>query len=274
MTDIVSEVLPAEGDRSLKPLLERLWVRLLLKTTTLGLILLAWELYSKHVSPILAPGPGRVFDAARAMISSGEIFTATGQSLRVFAIGYIMASVAGVIVGVIYGRVRLFSVATEHVFNALYVTPQIALLPLMIIWFGLGNTAKIALIFLVSFFPVMFNTADGMRQVSRGFVEVARSYGASEMQLLREVTFPSILPSVMTGLRLGAGRGLTGMVVAEIFTAISGLGGIIVTSGNTLHTDRLIVPIFVLGIIGMTVIQGGFYLEKKLVGWKQTERAF
>jgi len=265
----------AAGDlQTRKPALDRFWVRFSLKMGVLGLILLAWHLYSGHVSPILMPSPSRVFEAGREMVRSGEIFTASGESLRIFAIGYALAVGSGVVIGVLFGRVRLFAVSTEHVFNALYVTPQIALLPLLIVWFGLGTTSKIAIIFLVSYFPIMFNTADGMRQVSRGYVEVARSYGASEVQLLREVTLPSIFPYVMTGLRLGAGRGLTGMVVAEIFTAISGLGGIIVTSGNTLQTAKLFVPIFVLGIIGMIVIQGGTYLENKLVAWKQTERAF
>lgn len=271
---VTDETASRPGARRAKPLLDRFWVRLTLKALTVGLLLLAWQLYSQHVSPIIFPGPARVFDAAREMVRSGEIFTATAASLKVFALGYAIAIGSGVLLGILFGRVRLFAVSTEHVFNALYVTPQIALLPLLIVWFGLGFTAKVSLVFLVSFFPIMFNTADGVRQVSRGYVEVARSYGASELQLLREVTLPSIFPYVMTGLRLGAGRGLTGMVVAEIFTAISGLGGIIVKSGNTLQTDKLFVPIFVLGLIGMVVIQGGSYLENRLVAWKRTERAF
>lgn len=257
-----------------KQLLDRIWVRAGLKLATLGLILLGWQLYSASVSPIIMPSPQEVWTASVDMVKSGEIFSATAISLKAFVVGYGLAVAGGISIGILFGRVRVFTVSTSHVFNALYVTPQIAFLPLIIVWFGLDFAPKVAIIFLVSFFPIMFNTADGVQQISRGYVEVARSYGAGEFQMLREVMLPSILPFMMTGLRLGAGRGLTGMIVAEYFTAINGLGGIIVKSGNTLQTAKVFVPIFMLGIIGTLIIQGGRMLENQLVAWKQSERAF
>lgn len=258
-----------------KPLSSRRSVRLVLQLGVLLLLLVAWQLYSATVSPIILPSVGAIWDAALQMAVSGELWSATLASLEVFVIGFAMAIVAGIVIGIAVGRSHWVSAASEHVLTAIYVTPQIALLPLIIVWFGLEMEAKIVLVFLVSVFPIMFNTRDGIAQISAQHVDVARSYGASETFVLREVMIPSFMPYVMTGIRLGAGRGLTGMVVGEMFTGISGLGGIIVAAGNTLETAKAFAPIFVLAAIGLVVIEGGKWLETHVfVKWKNTERAF
>lgn len=257
------------------PLSSRRSVRLIVQISVLLLLLVAWQLYSAIVSPIILPSPAAVWNAGVEMAISGELWSATLASLKVFAIGFGLAIVVGLVLGVAIGRSRWFSAGTEHILTAVYVTPQIALLPLIIVWFGLGLGAKVAIVFLVSVFPIMFNAKDGVAQISANYVDVARSYGASETAVLREVMIPSITPHVMTGMRLSAGRGLTGMVVGEMFTGISGLGGIIVAAGNTLQTAKTFAPIFVLAVIGLIVIQGGKWLETNvLVKWKNTERAF
>jgi len=257
-----------------KSLLDRRLARLGIRVAAVAVLVLAWQLASQNTSQLLLPSPNSVWRAGVAMVKSGELARAIGQSLQALAIGYLSAILVGLIVGILVGRFRFVNVATTHILNAFYVTPQLAFLPLVILWFGLGFQAKIVIIFLVSVFPVLFNTADGMGQVSSHHVEVARSYGANEIRVLREVTMPSILPSVMTGVRLAAGRALTGMIVAEFFTSISGLGGILVTAGNQLDTARVFVPIFVLAVLGVAIIQGGRAVENRLVGWKKTEKAF
>ena len=192
-----------------------------------------------------------------------------------FVIGFGLSNIVGIVLGIAVGRSRWLSAGTEHILTIIYVTPQIALLPIIIVWFGLGMGAKVTIVFLVGLFPIIFNTRDGVARISAHHVEVARSYGASEAAVLWEVMIPSIAPHMMTGIRQGAGRGLTGMVVGEMFTGISGLGGIIVTAGNTLQTAKAFAPIFVLAAIGLVVIEGGRWLETNVfVKWKNTERAF
>jgi ABC-type nitrate/sulfonate/bicarbonate transport system permease component len=258
-----------------KPLSSRRSVRFAVQISVLLLLLVAWQFYSTTVSPIILPGLPAVWNAGKEIAISGELWAATLASLEVFAIGFGLAIIVGVVLGIAVGRSRWFSAGTEHILTVVYVTPQIALLPIIIVWFGLGLEAKVVLVFLVSMFPIMFNARDGVAQISAHHVEVARSYGASEAAVLREVMIPSIAPYVMTGIRQGAGRGLTGMVVGEMFTGISGLGGIIVAAGNTLQTAKAFAPIFVLAAIGLVVIEGGKWLETHVfVRWKNTERAF
>jgi ABC-type nitrate/sulfonate/bicarbonate transport system permease component len=250
-------------------------VRFMVQIGVVVLLLVAWQLYSATVSPIILPSLDAVWTAGKAMAVSGELLSATVASLTVFAIGFGLAIIVGVVLGVAVGRSRWFSAGVEHILTIVYVTPQIALLPVIIVWFGLGMEAKIVLVFLVSVFPIIFNARDGVAQISANHVDVARSYGASETTVLREVMIPSIAPYVMTGIRQGAGRGLTGMIVGEMFTGISGLGGIIVAAGNTLQTAKAFAPIFVLAAIGLVVIEGGKWLETHVfVKWKNTERAF
>ena len=258
-----------------KPLVSRRGARLIVQIGVVVLLLTGWQMYSTTVSPIILPGLPAIWDAGKAMVVSGELWSATLASLKVFAIGFGLSIIVGSVLGIAVGRSRWFSASTEHILTVIYVTPQIALLPIIIVWFGLGVQAKVALVFLVSVFPILFNARDGVAQISAHHVEVARSYGASEAAVLWEVMIPSIAPHLMTGIRQGAGRGLTGMVVGEMFTGISGLGGIVVSAGNTLQTAKAFAPIFVLAAIGLVVIEGGKWLETHVfVKWKNTERAF
>ena len=142
-----------------------------------------------------------------------------------------------------------------------HATPNVALIPLLILWFGLGLLSKIVIIFLAGFFPIIVNTYAGVRNVGRGLVEVALAEGASEAQVFTKIVVPASLPFITTGVRLAMGRAVVAMVVAELFTALSGLGGAIMNYGNAFKTDKLFVIIIVLALLGVG-------LTESVRGWK------
>jgi NitT/TauT family transport system permease protein len=141
------------------------------------------------------------------------------------------------------------------------------------LWFGLGTTAKIVIVFLAAFFPVVVTTQGGVKNVSATWVEVIRAEGGNEWDIMSKVIVPASLPFVMAGIRLGVGRAVVGMVVAEMFTAVAGLGGAIILYSNNFSTDRLFVIIVILSTLGVSLTESLKLLEKQLARWKVSERA-
>jgi NitT/TauT family transport system permease protein len=141
------------------------------------------------------------------------------------------------------------------------------------LWFGLDFKAKVFIIFLAGFFPIIVNTYAGVRNVGRSVVDVALVEGASEAQIFTKIVVPAALPFIMTGIRLAMGRAIVGMVVAEMFTAADGLGGAVVAYGNAFATAKLFVIIIALAILGITLTEAVKMLERYTAPWKETERA-
>ena len=135
----------------------------------------------------------------------------------------------------------------------LYSTPTVALVPLIVLWVGFESTAKIVILFLFAFFPLVINTYQGVKNVDPRLLEVGRAFRCSERQLWTNIVLPAALPFIVTGLRLAVGRGLIGMVLADLYTAISGIGYLIVRSASTYRVDKMFVPIVVLGVLGITL---------------------
>lgn len=235
--------------------------------------LAVWEWFGRSVDPIFASYPSAIVAAVPEMISSGRLPTAMLESLQALSIGLSLAVVLGTIVGLLMGRYRLVDQLLDTQISALYSTPNVALIPLLILWFGLGLSAKVAIIFMAAFFPIIVNTYSGVRNVSRGLVEVALAENASEAQIFSKIVVPAALPFIATGIRLAIGRAVVSMVVAEMFTALSGLGGAIVVYGNAFATDRLFVIIIVLAVLGVLLTEAVRLVESRLAVWKETERA-
>jgi NitT/TauT family transport system ATP-binding protein/sulfonate transport system ATP-binding protein len=244
-------------------------VRALSVVLTLGL----WEWYGRGVDPIFMSYPTAIIAAVPQMIAKGELQRALLLTLQGLSIGFVLAIVFGILIGLLMGRYRLFDYLLDVQISALYSTPNVALIPLLILWFGLGMTSKIAIVFLAAFFPIIVNTYGGVRNVSRGLVEIAQAEGASEAQIFGKIILPASLPFIMTGIRLAVGRAVVGMVVAEMFTAITGLGGAIVYYSNAFATDKLFVVIILLALLGVALTEGVKFLEVRLAPWKETERA-
>lgn len=246
---------------------------LAIRVGSLVLVLAAWEWYGRRVDRIFLSSPTAIARAAWEMSVSGELPAAALTSLASLAAGFCLGIAVGVAVGFLMGRYRPIEYALDPLVNAFYSTPGTAILPLLMLWFGLGVTVKIVIVFAFTVFPVLVNTFIGVRDISAAHVDVARAFGASERQVTFKVLGPAALPFVATGVRLAVGRAIVGVIAGEFFTAMSGLGQLIVASGNAYDTDRLFVPILLLAVGGVGLTRAVEAVEARLARWKLSERA-
>ncbi len=242
---------------------------LAIRLASLVVVLAAWELYGRSVNPILFTYPSAVASAFVELAGSGELQAYLGQSLQVLVYALLLAIAGGIPAGVLMARVRTVELATDIYVNALYSTPMVALVPLIVLWFGFKVPAKVVIVFLFMVFPVLINTEQGVKNVDRGLLEVARSFCSTERRLWRDLILPSALPFIAAGVRLAIGRGLVGMVVAEFYTSISGLGYMIVRYANAFETAKLFVPIVTLMVTGVLLMNGARAIELWLAPWQR-----
>ncbi len=231
----------------------------------------AWEILGRQVDPLFLSYPSEIAVAATHMIATGELLVGLVSSLRTLVVAFFIASVIGITLGLLIGRYRMVDAATDWLVNALYATPLVAIIPLVILWFGLGNTAKTFIVTILALFPILINTTAGVRNVPKQLIDVGDAFAANERQIFTKIILPSALPYMMTGLRLGVGRAIIGMVVAEFFTAITGLGALIVKYGNQYDTASMFVPIFVLMLLGIGLSLAVRRAEEWIAPWKTTE---
>jgi NitT/TauT family transport system permease protein len=152
--------------------------------------------------------------------------------------------------------------------NALYSTPRVALLPLVIIWLGIGILSKVGIIFLGAVFPIMINARDGVKTTPHNLLTAAKSFGASEWQVFKSVVLPSTVPFIISGLRLGVGRALVGVMVGELYAATAGIGFMITVAGATFQTDKVFVGVLIFAITGMISMELLGKLEKRFSSWR------
>ncbi|WP_147916344.1 ABC transporter permease [Ruania zhangjianzhongii] len=243
--------------------------RRLVRYGALVLLLVIWEIYGRSVNPIVFTYPTAVAEAFVAMIADGTLTEALGQTSLVLAIGAAAGIVFGVTLGLLMGRSWIAKEALDTPVNALYALPAVALVPVIVLWFGFGDSAKIFVVAFFVFFPVVINTTRGVEEVDSELLEVTRSFCSPERRVWRDLLIPASLPYVFTGVKLAIGRGLVGVIVAEFFTAISGLGNLIVTNANTFQTARMFVPIVVLSLIGVILTGLLGLVERQLTPWRR-----
>jgi len=242
---------------------------LAIRLISLAVVMIAWELYGRSVNPILFTYPTAVGNAFGELVRNGELQAYLLQSLQVLAWSLVLSIAAGIPIGVLIARFTTVELATDLYINALYSTPMVALVPLIVLWFGFRLPAKVVIVFLFMIFPILINTQQGVKNVDRGLLEVARSFCSTERQLWGDVILPSALPFIAAGLRLAIGRGLVGMIIAEFYTSISGLGYMIVRYANSFETAKLFVPIVVLMVMGVLLVQAAKALELWLAPWQR-----
>ncbi len=236
---------------------------------SLLIVLAIWEVYGRRVNKALFAPPTAVLAAGIDMIGSGELWSYLRGSLQVLVIGFAFALLLGIPLGVAMARSRVIRFALDWYIDAFNSTPNVALVPLITLIFGLDVTAKVIVVFISSVFAIVVNTEQGVRNVDRRLLEVAHSFRSSERQLWGDVVIPSALPYIAAGLRLAVGRALVGMVVAEFFTSITGLGYLIMRYNNSFQPDHLLVPVVVvmaLGIVLTTITRG---LERRIAPWNR-----
>jgi NitT/TauT family transport system permease protein len=188
-----------------------------------------------------------------------------------FIIGFVLASIAGVAIGVIMASSKAICDVVDPWVSMLYATPFVALAPLLTLWLGIGMTAHIAVVFIVVIFPVLINTHAGLANSDRDLIEVARSYGADQRQIFVKIRFPGALPFIVAGLRQGIARGLTGVVVAELFGSRAGLGYLILISGQQFDPAGLLVGILLFALVGVGAVEAVRILERRIAPWRFSE---
>jgi len=215
-----------------------------------------WELLGRFVlsGGLLFAPFSDVLIVLYQSFASGEIWEHLRVSSIEFALGFGAAIIVGMFVGVLMGRFKVVYVYLDPWVSILYSSPLVALMPLYLLLFGVGLLSKVAIVFTVSVFPILLNTYTGIRSTDRHLVEVARSFSCSEIQIFKKIQFPSSLPFVITGIKLGLGRGLTGVVVGELFSSQAGVGYLIASAGQSFDAATVLMGVLIFTLAGLAMM--------------------
>jgi NitT/TauT family transport system permease protein len=239
----------------------------MITTVSIIIMVLLLELVGRRINPLFASYPSAIAVELFNMTVSGRLPMAFLQSLGPLLAGCLIAAVLGVPLGVLIGRFRNVEAAIGIYVTAGYAMPLVALVPLYIMWFGLGFAVKVAIIATLTFFPICINSWLGVKMVPRTLIEVGLSFVGTKQDILRKIVLPASTPYIMAGLRLGVGKAIIGMIVAEFFTAISGLGGIIMNAANSFDTAQMLAPIVVIMVFAVVVTALLAWAERKIAPW-------
>jgi NitT/TauT family transport system permease protein len=244
--------------------------RALLGSAAVGVFLVTWEVAYRTslVHPLFLSSPTAIAATGARMWSTGELMAHVRASGAEFALGYLLAAGAAVPLGLAAGWYRRLGFAVDPFLAAFNATPRVALMPLVVLWVGIGIWSKVAVIFLGAFFPICVSTMAGVKTVSDVHVRVARSFQAGDAHLFRTIVLPSCVPFILAGLRLGVGRALVGVVVGELYGASAGLGFLIATAGATFQIDRVFVGIGVIAAFGIVCNEVLARAEARVDRWR------
>ena len=242
-------------------------------TVTFFAFILLWNLVSRSgfININLFPPPDAVWNALIEMAENRELFSDISASLIRLFIGFAIGTSLGIIAGLITAKANWFKESFGQLINFFRFIPPIALIPLAILWLGIGEQSKIGLILLAVFFPVWINTTIGVANVNQKHIRAAKSLGISNIRLLKEVIIPSATPFIIAGARIGIGIAFSVLIAAEMAGAFSGLGFRISISHQVFRVDKMLADIIVLGILGLIADRLFLLLTKKLIPWEQEQ---
>jgi NitT/TauT family transport system permease protein len=228
-----------------------------------------WEFLSRVViaNALFLAAPTQIFAAIYGLAIGGQLWPHIGISAAEFAIGYVIASLLGIVVGLVMASSELGKKILQPWISGLYATPTIALAPLFILWLGIGIWSKVLVVIFLVLFPVTINTEAGLRTTSARLIEMLRSFGATPRQIFFKLSLPSAMPFILAGLKLGIGRGLIGVVVAELFGSRAGLGRLISQSADAFNMPELFAGVIILAVAGIVMTAGFTWIERVLVPW-------
>jgi len=233
--------------------------------------LIIWELVGNTfqlINPMFMSAPSLVWNAAIQLFSSGEIYNDLWVSGVELFWGYVLSALVAVPFGISIGWYKKMSYIFDPFVNAMNATPRVALLPLVIIWLGIGILSKIGIIFLGAVFPILINTRDGVKTTPINLLTAAKSFGASEWMVFKTVVLPSTVPFILTGLRLGLGRAIVGVMVGELYAATAGIGFMITVAGATFQTDKVFVGVLIFALAGMMGMELLTRIEARFNKWR------
>jgi len=244
-----------------------------LPVLSFALLMTIWELAGRGGNPLLTSHPSAVFNALVTQVSSGILLRSFVQSLQPLLIGYGLAVLFGIPIGLLLGRSWIADKSFGFYFVGLDATPLVAFLPVFILWFGLHLMVKVVIVFLFSITPIVINTWIGVKGVPKTLVDVGKSFVGSEAFITRKIVLPYALPSIVAGLRLGIGRAIIAMAVAELFTALSGLGGLLLKRSEDYDTAGMFVPAFVFMAMGIVANYFLVAMERRIAPWHKATSA-
>lgn len=244
----------------------RLWLPVL----SLFLVLGTWELVGRSINPLLFAPPSSVLREFGELLSTGELVDAATITMQALFLGYLLAIIAGIPFGIAMGVWTRFGDILQPYLYAIFSTPRVVVVPLIVVWFGIGFEARLFLVFFWSAIAISVNTAQGVRHARPDLVEVARSFQVSKLQLARHVLIPGAIPFVIAGLRIGAERAIVGVIIGEMFLQIVGLGGVITTGSQELDPPKMLVAVVVIASMGTLLVTLLDLLERRFQSWKAT----
>lgn len=237
----------------------------------IGLAILAGMYLLNAVSgKLIMPRPDDVLAQSIRLWSDGTMLRALGESLTVLVLGYLISAVSGILIGAALGGFPLLGRVLDPYVNALNSTPGAAFIPLIIVWFGLYTEAKIVVVWNAAMFPILINTAAGIANANRELVEMGRAFGARRRELFWNIMLPDALPSILSGLRIGAAISTVGTVIAELTMAQSGLGGLMAQAGNRFQMDKYFAVVIVLMALGTAITATLRFAERRIGRWRVT----
>ena len=236
-----------------------------------GLLIIAtWQASSSlgWASPVFRPGPAGIAQALAGLALSGQLARDVSASLARILVGFTLGASAGLAFGLALGLISHARAAGLPIVSALFPIPKIALLPLFILWFGIGEPSKYATIGLGVFFPMAIATYSGVDQVSRTLIRMAQSFDVPMAAIVCKVILPGALPGILAGVRISASIALILVVAAEMIAAEHGIGAFILSAGNLMRTEDLLAGVCVLSALGLTVGWAVSRAERRLLGWR------
>lgn len=239
-----------------------------LRLCFLVLFLFVWWLTSLKVPQGLFASPYETLIAAEHMLVEKRLWAALGDSMQVYFTGTLIAAFVGIFIGGMMGSLRVFGRALDIYVYALAATPRVAFIPMIIVLLGLGVSAKVYIVFLGAVMPVIINTYKGVQQADQNLIEMARSTGAGQARIVRHIIIPGAMPYILAGLRLSATLGLINTIVAELYTAVSGLGGLLNIYGSSFRMAEYFVVVIILALLGVAVNEGLRLLETRMTRWQ------
>ncbi|HLN87426.1 MAG TPA: ABC transporter permease [Candidatus Limnocylindrales bacterium] len=231
-----------------------------------------WEILARSLleNELLIPPPTSVMHAFWRLTASGELYKHFEATLIEFAYGFTAACIVGVLLGYLMGMYKWFDDIMDPWIATLYSIPVIALVPLIIIWFGIGIISKIIVVFKITLVAIILNTAAGVKNLDPVWLELAKSLRLSSWETTYKIRFPGALPYIITGMRLGVGRALLAVVVAELMASNAGLGYLLRDSSETWDSPKLFVTVILLAIIGLVSFNLIKRFEQKMAPWRQS----
>src|SRR6202035_1068378 len=259
--------------REAAPQARKIFEQAALQVLSVVVVLGIWQIAGAHVNPILLATPTRVWSAFISLIQSGTLGPAFLRAMEVLAVGFAIAAVVGIAVGILMGRSSVVRRILNPYVSFFQATPLIALTPLVVIWTGIGFDSEVLITVLLGVWSVIINTEEGVRNTPRTLLDMARVYHASELSVVRNVAVPNAVPYIFAGLRIALAKSLIGVIIAEMDVSLKGLGGLIQNSGDAFQTAPLLAAIIcssVVGVIGTIILE---VLRRRIAPWAVTSDA-